>query len=72
MPPLAVQLNASLPLAEWPPPTTVEPSADTPKARLEEALKRGGFTGSGAYSRHRWFFRRVEQTEPWYYRPPDA
>ena len=42
------------------------------KARLEEALKRGGFTGVGAYGRYTWFFKRLDQAEPWYYQPPDA
>ncbi len=42
------------------------------KARLEEALERGGFRGVGAYSRRTWFFKRLDQTEPWYYQPPDA
>jgi hypothetical protein len=42
------------------------------KARLEEALNSRTFSGVGAYGRRTWFFKRLDQAEPWYYQPPDA
>ncbi|MFQ5810712.1 MAG: hypothetical protein ACE5JM_13945 [Armatimonadota bacterium] len=42
------------------------------KARLQEALNSRTFSSVGAYGKRTWFFKRLDQAEPWYYRPPDA